>query len=74
MILHMSFNLAEPPLLSIKLKLKRERIYHSDQQNFYEKGTMFYIKKKNSHLNKEGPDIVQEAKTIPKKKKSKKAK
>ena len=72
----MSFNLAEPPLLSIKLKLKRERIYHSDQQNFYEKGTMFYIKKKNSQLDKEGPDIVQEAgiKTIPKEKKCKKAK
>ena len=37
---------------------------------------MFYIKKKNSHLDKEGSDIVQEAgiKTIPKEKKCKKAK
>ena len=39
------------------------------------KGTVFYIKK-NSHLDKEGPDIVQEAgiKIIPKEKKCKKAK
>ena len=39
------------------------------------KGTMFYIKK-NSHFDKEGPDIVQEAgiKIIPKEKKCKKAK
>ena len=36
---------------------------------------MFYIKK-NSHFDKEGPDIVQEAgiKIIPKEKKCKKAK
>ena len=36
----------------------------------------FTLKKKNSHLCKEGPDIVQEAgiKTIPKEKKCKKAK
>ena len=39
------------------------------------KGTVFCIKK-NSHLDKEGPDIVQEAgiKIIPKEKKCKKAK